>query len=34
MQKHLTENLQSVCRAVLNALATSVPGEILACDLV
>lgn len=34
MQKHLTENLHAVCRAVLNALASAVPGEILACDLV
>ncbi|MDD5718487.1 MAG: PilZ domain-containing protein [Candidatus Krumholzibacteria bacterium] len=34
MQKLLTENLQSICRAVLNALVDTVPGEILACDLV
>ncbi|HOX24472.1 MAG TPA: PilZ domain-containing protein [Candidatus Krumholzibacteria bacterium] len=34
MQKHLTENLHAICRAVLNALARAVPGELLACDLV
>lgn len=34
MQKLLTDNLHAVCRAVLNALKSTVPGEILACDLV
>lgn len=34
MHRHLTENLQAICRAVLDALVATVPGEILACDLV
>lgn len=34
MPTHLTDNLKTVCRSVLDALANAVPGEILACDLV
>ena len=34
MQKLLTDHLHAVCRPVLQALSESVPGEILACDLV
>ena len=34
MPKLLTDHLHAVCRPVLQALTESVPGEILACDLV
>lgn len=34
MCKNLTDHLNAVCRAILDALADAVPGEILACDLV
>jgi len=34
MQRPLTENLHAVCQALLEAVTSAVPGEILACDLV
>jgi c-di-GMP-binding flagellar brake protein YcgR len=34
VDKLLTEHLHAICRAVLAALEESVPGEVLACDLV
>lgn len=34
MHNHLKDSLQPVCRAVLDALASAVPGEVLAYDLV
>lgn len=34
METSFTDSLHSICRAMLEALSESVPGEILACDLV